>query len=61
MSYWPRLCSNASEDCDKIPPGAKKSCSEGSLSGGAGAIEMGAVVDKVRIALYGGEDTAQFL
>jgi hypothetical protein len=25
-------------------------CSDGSLSGGAGAIEMGAVVDKVQIA-----------
>ena len=32
---------------NRLLPGAKKSCSEGSFSGGAGVIEMGAVVDKV--------------
>ncbi len=47
ISYWPRLCSKASEDRESMPPGAKKSCREGRFSGGAGVIEMGAVVDNV--------------
>lgn len=47
MSYWPRRCSKARDDCERMPPGAKKSWRFGRFSGGTGVIEMGAEVDKM--------------
>jgi hypothetical protein len=40
-------CSKASEERERMPPGAKKSWRLGRFSGGAGAIEMGAEEDKL--------------
>jgi len=51
MSYWPRRCSKARVERERMPPGAKKSWRFGRFSGGAGVIEMGAEVDKVGIDL----------
>jgi hypothetical protein len=45
-----------------MPPGAKKSWRFGRFSGGAGVIEMGAVVDNVWFrAGYCGAEAFQFL
>jgi hypothetical protein len=62
ISYWPRRCSKARAERERMPPGAKKSWRFGRFSGGNGVIEMGAEVDNVRIA-YGsrGTEAVQFL
>ena len=53
MSYWPRRYSKDKVERERLPPWAKKSWRFGRFSGGAGVIEMGAVVDNVDCLEFG--------